>query len=190
MYAISEVFTSVHRDLKKAFYEDKECAFSVINKFGGHLFKANMTFSPFNVVAWHGNYVPYRYNLEKFCTVNAVDFDHLDPSIFTVLTCQTDEPGVAVADFVIFPPRFMVQKHTFRPPYYHRNCMTEYMGLIYGTYDAKKAGKGGFQPGSASLHSCDAAHGPDADTFVKASNATLQSGLMEVWRLCLNQRIF
>ena len=89
-----------------------------------------MTFSPFNIVAWHGNYVPYKYNLDDFCPMNSVSFDHPDPSIFTVLTCQTDEAGVAVADFVIFPPRYMVQKHTFRPPYYHRNCMTEYMGLV------------------------------------------------------------
>lgn len=157
-----------------ACYEDRPCDYVVMSKFGGQLYRAKMAFSPFNIVAWHGNYVPYKYNLDDFCSVNAVNFDHLDPSIFTVLTCQTDEAGVAVADFVIFPPRFMVQKHTFRPPYYHRNCMTEYMGLIYGTYDAKTSGQGGFQPGSASLHSCDSAHGPDAQTFLKASNAELQ----------------
>jgi homogentisate 1,2-dioxygenase len=90
------------------------------------------------------------------------------------LTCQTEEAGNAVADFVIFPPRWMVMDHTFRPPWFHRNCMTEYMGMIYGTYDAKKGGKGGFQPGGASLHSCDTAHGPDAETFLKASNAELK----------------
>ena len=93
-----------------AYYEDRTCDYVVISKFGGQMYRATMTFSPFNIVAWHGNYVPYKYNLDDFCTVNSVSFDHLDPSIFTVLTCQTDEAGVAVADFVIFPPRFMVLK--------------------------------------------------------------------------------
>jgi len=157
-----------------AWYEDRECDFEVVGKFGGELFSAKMEFSPFNVVAWHGNYAPYKYDLTLFCTVNSVSFDHLDPSIFTVLTCQSDDPGVAVCDFVIFPPRWMVQDHTFRPPYYHRNCMTEYMGMVYGVYDAKKGGKGGFVPGGSSLHSCDSAHGPDATTFEKASNAELK----------------
>lgn len=156
-----------------AAYEDRECEYTVVNKFGGRVFSARMAFSPFNVVAWHGNYVPYKYDLSKFCTMNSVSFDHPDPSIYTVLTCQTDEPGCAVADFVIFPPRWMVMEHTFRPPYFHRNCMTEYMGMIYGTYDAKKGGKDGFQPGGASLHSVDTPHGPDADTFLAASNADL-----------------
>jgi len=101
-------------------------------------------FSPFNVVAWQGNYTPYKYNLDHFCAMNTVTFDHADPSIFTVLTCQTDEPGVAVADLAIFPPRWSVAEHTFRPPYYHRNIMTEYMGNIVGVYDAKEKG---FSPG-------------------------------------------
>lgn len=156
-----------------AAWEDRECEYLVVNKFGGRMFSARMAFSPFNVVAWHGNYVPYKYNLDHFCTMNSVSFDHPDPSIYTVLTCQTDEPGCAVADFVIFPPRWMVMEHTFRPPYFHRNCMTEYMGMVYGTYDAKKGGKDGFQPGGASLHSVDTPHGPDAATFLAASNADL-----------------
>ncbi|TYZ58249.1 hypothetical protein PybrP1_007926 [[Pythium] brassicae (nom. inval.)] len=157
-----------------AAWEDRECAFEVVTKFGGRLFTARMAFSPFNVVAWHGNYVPYKYDLGKFCTMNSVSFDHPDPSIYTVLTCPTDEPGCAVADFVIFPPRWMVMEHSFRPPYFHRNCMTEYMGMVYGTYDAKQGGKNGFQPGGASLHSVDTPHGPDAATFLAASNADLQ----------------
>ncbi|RQM28025.1 hypothetical protein B5M09_000351 [Aphanomyces astaci] len=154
-----------------AWYEDRDVDFTVIGKFGGKLFSAHMNHSPFDVVAWHGNYVPYKYNLDLFCTMNSVNYDHPDPSIYTVLTCQTDEAGCAVADFVIFPPRWMVQEKTFRPPYYHRNCMTEFMGMVYGVYDAKKDG---FVPGGASLHSCDSAHGPDAATFENASNADLK----------------
>ncbi|DBA02147.1 TPA: hypothetical protein N0F65_004782 [Lagenidium giganteum] len=154
-----------------AFYEDRECDYQVVNKFGGKLFTAKMSFSPYNVVAWHGNYVPYKYNLDKFCTMNSVNYDHPDPSIYCVLTCQTEEAGNAVCDFVIFPPRWMVQEHTFRPPYFHRNCMSEYMGMVYGVYDAKK---GGFVPGGASLHSVDTPHGPDAETFKAASNAELK----------------
>ncbi|GLD96507.1 hypothetical protein PINS_up005190 [Pythium insidiosum] len=157
-----------------AWYEDSDREFLCVNKFGGRLFSARMAFSPFNVVAWHGNYVPYKYDLMKFCTMNSVSYDHPDPSIYCVLTCQTEEAGNAVCDFVIFPPRWMVMEHSFRPPWFHRNCMTEYMGMIYGVYDAKKGGKDGFVPGGASLHSCDTPHGPDADTFLKASNAELK----------------
>ncbi|PKU31608.1 homogentisate -dioxygenase [Limosa lapponica baueri] len=128
-------------------------------------------FSPFNVVAWHGNYTPYKYHLEKFMVINAVAFDHADPSIFTVLTAKSTRPGVALADFVIFPPRWGVANNTFRPPYYHRNCMSEFMGLIKGHYEAKEEG---FQPGGASLHSMMTPHGPDADCFEKASKAKLE----------------
>jgi len=127
------------------------------------------------VVAWHGNYYPYKYDLSKFMVINAVAFDHADPSIFTVLTCPSSKPGVAIADFVIFPPRWCVQEHTFRPPWYHRNCMSEFMGLIYGAYDAKK----GFEPGGASLHSMMTPHGPDAKVFGEASKADLHPVKLE-----------
>jgi homogentisate 1,2-dioxygenase len=130
-----------------------------------------MGHSPLDVVAWHGNYVPYKYDLTKFNTINTVSFDHPDPSIFTVLTSPSRTEGVANVDFVIFPPRWMVADETFRPPYYHRNIMNEYMGLIYGVYDAKEAG---FVPGGGSLHNCMSAHGPDRLAFEKASNATLK----------------
>jgi homogentisate 1,2-dioxygenase len=122
--------------------------------------------SPFNVVAWHGNYLPYKYDLKCFCAVNSVTYDHLDPSIYTVLTCPSETlAGTAVADFVIFPPRFMAtDTNTFRPPWFHRNTMSEYMGLIYGKYDAKQD----FQPGGATLHNCMIPHGPDAVTYHKA----------------------
>nr|KAF6378311.1 homogentisate 1,2-dioxygenase [Myotis myotis] len=126
--------------------------------------------SPFNVVAWHGNYTPYKYNLENFMVINAVAYDHADPSIFTVLTAKSLRPGVAIADFVIFPPRWGVADKTFRPPYYHRNCMSEFMGLIKGHYEAKE---GGFLPGGGSLHSTMTPHGPDAECFEKASKAKL-----------------
>lgn len=136
--------------------------YTIVQKFGGELFTAKQDFSPFNVVAWHGNYVPYKYDLCKFCPYNTVLIDHSDPSINTVLTAPTDKPGVALLDFVIFPPRWVVAEHTFRPPYYHRNCMSEFMGLIYGNYEAKA---NGFLPGGASLHSCMTPHGPDTKSY-------------------------
>ncbi|KAA0153393.1 hypothetical protein FNF27_02835 [Cafeteria roenbergensis] len=142
----------------------------VINKFGHSLFVATQGHSPFDVVAWHGNYVPYKYNLDNFVVMNSVSVDHPDPSIYTVLTCPSDSPGTAICDFAIFPPRWMVMDKSFRPPYYHRNVMTEYMGMIYGKYDAKV----GFVPGGSSLHSIGSAHGPDAATFKAASTAVLE----------------
>ncbi|KAG9446114.1 hypothetical protein H6P81_012242 [Aristolochia fimbriata] len=136
--------------------------YTIVQKFGGELFTAKQDFSPFNVVAWHGNYVPYKYDLSKFCPFNTVLVDHGDPSVNTVLTAPSEKPGVALLDFVIFPPRWLVAENTFRPPYYHRNCMSEFMGLIYGAYEAKADG---FVPGGASLHSCMTPHGPDTKTF-------------------------
>ncbi|XP_038048063.1 homogentisate 1,2-dioxygenase-like [Patiria miniata] len=155
----------------KAWYEDRLCDYTVISKYQGKLFAAKQDHSPFDVVAWHGNYCPYKYDLDNFMVINAVAFDHADPSIFTVLTCQSNKPGVAVADFVIFPPRWSVQEHTFRPPYYHRNCMSEFMGLIKGRYEAKEEG---FQAGGATLHSIMTPHGPDAACFEKASSDELK----------------
>uniref|UniRef100_A0A1B6FUV5 Homogentisate 1,2-dioxygenase n=1 Tax=Cuerna arida TaxID=1464854 RepID=A0A1B6FUV5_9HEMI len=153
-----------------ACYEDLDVEYTIITKYQGHFFEAKQNHSPFDVVAWHGNYVPYKYNLSNFMTINAVQFDHCDPSIFTVLTCPSNKVGTAIADFVIFPPRWSVQEHTFRPPYYHRNCMSEFMGLIYGNYEAKEDG---FLPGGASLHSMMTPHGPDVQCFEAASSATL-----------------
>lgn len=124
---------------------------------------------PFDVVAWHGNYVPYKYDLSLFNTMNSVSYDHPDPSIYTVLTCTVGQGGGTLADFVIFPPRWMVMEHSFRPPYYHRNVMSEFMGMIHGKYDAKE----GFVAGGASLHNIMTAHGPDEATFEKASAAEL-----------------
>jgi len=130
-----------------------------------------MAFSPLNVVAWHGNYAPYKYPLSAFNTINTVSYDHCDPSIFTVLTSPSAYPGIANMDFVIFPERWMVAEHTFRPPYYHRNVMSEYMGLIYGAYDAKGEG---FKAGGGSLHNCMSAHGPDAESAEKGLTQDLQ----------------
>jgi homogentisate 1,2-dioxygenase len=143
----------------------------IIGKFGGELWSAHLGHSPFDVVAWHGNYVPYKYDLRKFNTIGTVSFDHPDPSIFTVLTSPSEIHGVANIDFVIFPPRWMVAENTFRPPYFHRNCMSEYMGLIHGVYDAKTAG--GFVPGGGSLHNFYSAHGPDVGSHRKASDEAL-----------------
>ena len=127
--------------------------------------------SPLDVVAWTGNSAPYKYDLARFNVMNTVSFDHPDPSIFTVLTSPSGTEGVANIDFAIFPPRWMVAENTFRPPYYHRNIMSEFMGLIEGVYDAKEHG---FVPGGMSLHNCMSPHGPEADVFEKASNAELE----------------
>lgn len=153
-----------------AAYDEREGTFQLVAKFLGNLWAAEMDHSPLDVVAWHGNLVPYKYDLNTFQSVNTVSFDHSDPSIFTVLTAPSEIPGTANCDFVIFPPRWMVAEETFRPPWYHRNFMNEYMGLIHGEYDAKAEG---FLPGGASLHNCMSGHGPDAATFEKASNADL-----------------
>lgn len=143
----------------------------LFNKYLGHFYEADQDSSPFDVVAWRGNYVPYKYDLERYCTINSVSHDHMDPSIFTVLTCKSAHPGTAIADFVIFPPRWAVTTKTFRPPYYHRNVMSEFMGLILGQYEAKREG---FLPGGASLHSAGSAHGPDKATFEAASEESLK----------------
>jgi homogentisate 1,2-dioxygenase len=154
-----------------AAFEDREGDFELVAKFGGSLWSARIDHSPLDVVAWHGNYAPYKYDLARFNVINTVSFDHPDPSIFTVLTSPSEVPGTANCDFVIFPPRWMVAEDTFRPPYFHRNVMNEYMGLIFGAYDAKAEG---FVPGGGSLHNCMSAHGPDAATFEAASNAELE----------------
>jgi homogentisate 1,2-dioxygenase len=154
-----------------AWFEDHECSTQLLTKFGGRLFRCEMSHSPFDVVAWHGNYVPYKYDLKQFNTINTVSFDHPDPSIFTVLTAPLDHEGLANVDFVIFPSRWMVAENTFRPPWFHRNIMSEYMGLIEGIYDAKP--DGGFLPGGGSLHSCMSPHGPDAKAFKQATSAHL-----------------
>ncbi len=149
-----------------AAYEDVEGEFELIAKFQGHLWRAAIDHSPLDVVGWHGNYAPYRYDLRRFNTIGSISYDHPDPSIFTVLTSPSDTPGTANADFVIFPPRWLVAENTFRPPWFHRNVMSEFMGLVHGEYDAKA---GGFAPGGASLHNCMSGHGPDAASFEKAS---------------------
>jgi homogentisate 1,2-dioxygenase len=154
----------------EACYEDREGDFEVLAKFQGNLWRASINHSPLNVVAWHGNYAPYKYDLTTFNCINTVNFDHPDPSIYTVLTSPSDTPGTANCDFVIFPDRWMVAEHTFRPPWFHRNFMSEFMGLIWGIYDAKEEG---FVPGGCSLHNCMSGHGPDAITHEKATNAQL-----------------
>ncbi len=154
-----------------AAFEEREGAFTLISKFLGRLWAAPIDHSPLDVVAWHGNYAPYKYDLRKFNAINTVSFDHPDPSIFTVLTSPSEVVGTANVDFVIFPPRWMVAEHTFRPPYFHRNIMNEYMGLVFGAYDAKAEG---FVPGGASLHNCMSGHGPDAASFEQASSASLE----------------
>lgn len=154
-----------------AAFEDRIGNFKLITKFQGQLWETQINHSPLDIVAWHGNYVPYKYDLSLFNTMNSVSFDHPDPSIFTVLTSPSTVVGIANVDFVIFPPRWMVANETFRPPYYHRNIMSEYMGLIHGKYDAKETG---FIPGGGSLHNCMSAHGPDASAYHKAITTHLQ----------------
>jgi homogentisate 1,2-dioxygenase len=152
-------------------FEDADGDHELVCKFSGNLFVAQMDHSPLDVVAWTGNSAPYKYDLERFNVIGSVSFDHPDPSIYTVLTSPSDTAGMANADFVIFPPRWLVAEDTFRPPWYHRNVMSEFMGLVRGHYDAKETG---FVPGGCSLHNSMAAHGPDAQAFEKASAADLE----------------
>ena len=154
-----------------AAYEDIEAPHTMFVKWGGELFRTALPHSPLDVVAWHGNYYPYKYDLRRFSPVGAIAFDHPDPSIFTVMTSPSETPGTANIDFVIFPERWMVADNTFRPPWYHRNIMSEFMGLVYGVYDAKPEG---FVPGGMSLHNQMLPHGPDSDAFAHASNAELK----------------
>ena len=160
------------RDFQTPFaaYEDVEGDFELVAKFQGRLWAAPIDHSPLDVVGWHGNYAPYQYDLRRFNAIGSISYDHPDPSIFTVLTSPSDTPGTANLDFAIFPPRWLVAQDTFRPPWFHRNVASEFMGLIHGVYDAKAEG---FAPGGCSLHNCMSGHGPDAATFEKASNADL-----------------
>ena len=152
-----------------AAYEDIEGDFELVAKFQGRLWRAAIDHSPLDVVAWHGNDTPYKYDLARFNTIGSISYDHPDPSIFTVLTAPSDTPGTANMDFAIFPPRWLVAEHTFRPPWFHRNVASEFMGLITGEYDAKTGGgRGGFAPGGASLHNCMSGHGPDAASHARA----------------------
>jgi len=151
-----------------AAYEDIDGDFELLAKFQGRLWSARIDHSPLDVVGWHGNYAPYKYDLRRFNAIGSISYDHPDPSIFTVMTSASDTPGVANLDFVIFPPRWLVAEDTFRPPWFHRNIASEFMGLVHGAYDAKA---GGFVPGGASLHNCMSGHGPDAVSFEKASAA-------------------
>src|SRR3954469_9355920 len=166
------------RDFKTplAWYEDRDTPCEIVAKFGGNFWACETDHSPLDVVAWHGNYAPYVYDLTKFNTIGSISFDHPGPSIFTVLASPSGDTGVANCDFVIFPDRWLVAEDTFRPPWYHRNTMSEYMGLIYGQYDAKEEG---FVPGGGSLHNQMSAHGPDQDAFDKASNARLAPQKLE-----------
>jgi homogentisate 1,2-dioxygenase len=159
-----------------AWFEDRDEPTEVVQKFLGKLWTTTLDHSPLDVVAWHGNYVPWRYDLSRFNVMGTVSFDHPDPSIFTVLTSPSNVPGRANADFVIFPPRWMVAEDTFRPPWFHRNVMSEAMGLIHGAYDAKAEG---FAPGGLSLHNLMSGHGPDLDSWRKASEAKLEPTKIE-----------
>jgi homogentisate 1,2-dioxygenase len=158
--------------IPRASFEDREGDFELVAKFGGNLWSAKIGHSPLDVVAWHGNYAPYKYDLRHFNTIGSISYDHPDPSIFLVLQAPSDTPGVDTLDFVIFPPRWLAAEDTFRPPWFHRNVASEFMGLIHGQYDAKSAG---FRPGGASLHNCMSGHGPDAPTFAKASEIDTSS---------------
>jgi homogentisate 1,2-dioxygenase len=159
-----------------AAFEDRSRECEVVAKFLGNLWTAEYRHSPLDVVAWHGNYTPYKYDLARFMAINTVSFDHPDPSIFTVLTSPSGQPGVANVDFVIFPPRWQVAEHTFRPPWFHRNVMSELMGLVHGAYESKAEG---FLPGGVSIHNCLQGHGPDVPTFEKASAAELKPHKLE-----------
>ena len=160
-----------------AAYEDRDAPSRLVVKWGGALWQTEIAHSPLDVVAWHGNYAPYKYDLRRFSPVGPLLFDHADPSIFTVLTSASETPGTANIDFVIFPDRWAVAEDTFRPPWYHMNVMSEFMGLIYGQYDAKIGG--GFEPGGVSLHNTMLPHGPDVGAFERASTVELKPHKLE-----------
>lgn len=153
-----------------AWYEDIDDDIEQIAKFTGGFWTNRLSHSPLDVVAWHGTHAPFKYDLRRFNTIGSISYDHPDPCILSVLTSPSATPGAANLDFAIFPPRILAMEHTFRPPWFHRNYASEYMGLITGTYDAKADG---FAPGGSSLHNCMTAHGPDAQTFDSASQADL-----------------
>ena len=155
-----------------AAYEDIDAPHELVAKFMGHLWSAPMDHSPLDVVAWHGNHAPYKYDLRRFNAIGSISHDHPDPSIFLVLHSASATPGVSDIDFVIFPPRILAMQNTFRPPWFHRNVASEFMGLVHGAYDAKAEG---FSPGGASLHNSMTGHGPDAETFERASHADLST---------------
>ncbi len=159
-----------------AAFEDRDCAGEMYVKWGGAVWVGDIAHSPLDVVAWHGNYAPYKYDLRRFSPVGPLLFDHADPSIFTVLSSPSETPGTANVDFVCFPDRWMVAENTFRPPWYHMNVMSEFMGLIYGQYDAKPHG---FAPGGFSLHNTMLPHGPDREAFEGASRAELAPRKLE-----------
>lgn len=159
-----------------AAYEDRDVPTKLLVKWGGNLWVTELGHSPLDVVAWHGNYAPYKYDMRRYSPVGAIGFDHPDPSIFDVLSAPSETPGTSNIDFVIFPERWMVAENTFRPPWYHRNIMSEFMGLVYGQYDAKPQG---FVPGGMSLHNCMMAHGPDLEAFEKASFTELKPHKLE-----------
>ncbi|MEZ5750452.1 MAG: homogentisate 1,2-dioxygenase [Paracoccaceae bacterium] len=161
------------RDFKTpvAAFEDREVPSRVVIKWCGTFHETHIGHSPLDVVAWHGNYAPWKYDLKTYSPVGAILFDHPDPSIFTVLTAPSGQEGTANIDFVLFRERWMVAEHSFRPPWYHKNIMSELMGNIYGQYDAKPQG---FQPGGLSLHNCMLPHGPDRNAFEGASNGELK----------------
>jgi homogentisate 1,2-dioxygenase len=159
-----------------AAFEDIDAPGKLYVKWGGAMWVSDTRHSPLDVVAWHGNYAPYKYDLRRFSPVGPLLFDHADPSIFTVLTSPSETPGTANVDFVCFPDRWLVAENTFRPPWYHMNVMSEFMGLIYGQYDAKPHG---FAPGGFSLHNTMLPHGPDQEAFEGASNAELAPRKLE-----------
>ena len=151
-------------------YEDVDAPHDLLVKFMGRLWRTRLDHSPLDVLAWHGNHAPYKYDLRRFNVIGSVSFDHPDPSIFLVLHSPSDTPGTSAIDFVAFAPRVLAMRDTFRPPWFHRNIASEFMGLVTGVYDAKAEG---FVPGGASLHNAMTAHGPDGETFEKASRADL-----------------
>ncbi|NOX74674.1 MAG: homogentisate 1,2-dioxygenase [Alphaproteobacteria bacterium] len=166
------------RDFKTpvAAFEDREAHSRVVIKWCGQFHETFIDHSPLDVVAWHGNYAPVKYDLNTFSPVGAILFDHPDPSIFTVLTAPSGQEGTANIDFVIFKDRWLPAEDTFRPPWYHKNIMTEFMGNIHGQYDAKPKG---FVPGGMSLHNMMLPHGPDANSFEKASNEPMVPAKLE-----------
>lgn len=144
-----------HIAVPTAWYEDRACqGYRLTAKFGGSLHEATLEHSPYDVVGWHGSYVPYKYNLFMFNAFGSVTWDHTDPSMHVVIHSLADDHGNSACDVAAFVPRWDATLHTFRPPYYHRNQATEFNGIVSmnGPYS-------GFEAGGSFLTPFFTAHG-------------------------------
>ena len=126
-----------------ASFEDLEAPYEIVHKQGGDLWRTTVNASPFDVVAWHGRYAPFKFDLMDFNAYWGANWDHSDPSILTVLTSPHDDHGRNAVDFAVFRGRWDATQDTFRPPYMHRNSAVEFNAVIKSPRT-----KGAYRPGA------------------------------------------